>query len=92
MKKLNPKNVGLSLGITFVMLSIICLILILLFSVQSMMTLVNYFTHGMDVTMTVKQVTFLGSIIGIVELYVIGFLVGYLYALVYNWISKRSKD
>ena len=92
MEKLNQNVVALSLGITSIVLYIICLILVAIFPVQMMAPLVNNLIHSVDFTgMMTKNITFSGSIVGIIAWFIIAAVTGYIFAFAYNWIEGKSK-
>ncbi|MBI2653702.1 hypothetical protein HYX02_02715 [Candidatus Woesearchaeota archaeon] len=92
MAKLNPNKVALSLGITAVVLYIICLILVTIFPLQMMAPFVNNLIHSVDFTgMMTKNITLNGSIVGIVAWFIIAAVTGYIFAFVYNQIEGKLK-
>ena len=92
MARLNPNKVALSLGITAVVLSIVCLILLAIFPIQMMAPFVNNLIHSVDFTgMMTKNITFSGSIVGIIAWFIIAAVTGYIFAFAYNWIEGKSK-
>lgn len=90
MEKLNPNVVALSLGVTSAILYILCLILIAITPVPAVVSLVNSLQHSIDFSsIATKNITFLGSIIGIIAWFIIAAVNGYIFAFVYNQIIKK---
>jgi len=90
MEKLNQNVVALSLGLTSVVLYILCLIVVAITPLGMMGPFVNNLQHSIDFNgMMTKNITFAGSIIGIIGWFVISALTGYIFAFVYNWTAGR---
>ena len=90
MEKLNQNVVALSLGVTSAILYILCLIVIAITPVPAVVSLVNSLQHSIDFSgIATKDITFLGSIIGIIGWFIIAAVTGYIFAFVYNWIIKK---
>lgn len=90
MEKLNANIVALSLGITSTVLYILCLIAVAITPVQTMTSFVNNLQHSIDFSgIIVKDITFVGSIIGIVGWFIIAAVTGYIFAIAYNWIGEK---
>lgn len=84
--ELKPAKVGLSLGLVFAIISLVCAILVAIIP-GSMLTLANNIFHGLDVTQIVKAISWASVIVGIIETFIIGFIGGWLFARVYNKIK-----
>ncbi|MBI2108099.1 hypothetical protein HYU10_04325 [Candidatus Woesearchaeota archaeon] len=90
MTKLKPNIVALSLGLTFLIVSLICLILIAVFPIGMMARSVNYMAHGIDISgIAMKTFTAGSVIIGFIEVFLLGAIIGYIFASVYNWTQER---
>lgn len=90
MQKLKPNVVALSLGITAIMLYILCLVLVTILPIQMMVPFVNSLIHSVDFRgMMTNNITFAGSIIGIIAWFLIAAVTGYIFALVYNWAVDK---
>ena len=90
MQKLKPNVVALSLGITAVILYILCLVLVAILPIQMMVPFVNNLVHSVDFRgMMTNNITFAGSIIGIIAWFLIALVTGYIFALVYNWTADK---
>jgi hypothetical protein len=86
-QKLSPKATGIALAsITFI-LSIICLLAIL-FLGDSSMKFFNLFFHGIDLTAIKTTPNIVQGLIGTIVITAIGFIAGWLFAIIYNKYSK----
>ncbi len=82
--KLKAGKVGLSLGLVFAITSLVCAILVY-FMPAGMISLANNIFHGLDVSQIARSSFSWGGVIfGIVEIFIIGFIGGWLFALIYN--------
>lgn len=85
---MDKKVVALSLGITTSIVYIICLALVAILPLQTIVAYTNYMVHGLDVSsIAAKNITFLGAIIGLVEAFLTSAIIGYVFAMVYNWFA-----
>ena len=83
-EKLNARRVGLTLAVVGGILSLACLLLIVIFS-DTAISFFGYIFHGIDVSsIMVSEIAFSGAIIGVIEVIVISFIAGWLFAKVYN--------
>lgn len=88
MGKLNPNKVGLSLGITFVGISVLCLLLVAILPLQLVIAGSNAIFHGLDVSsIAAKNITIGSAIAGIIEVFVIGYVAGAIFAFAYNKVN-----
>ncbi|HLC54181.1 MAG TPA: DUF5676 family membrane protein [Candidatus Nanoarchaeia archaeon] len=86
--ELKPAKVGIALGIVFAIVSLICAIL---FSIipEFILGLGNNLFHGLDLTqMTKSSISWGGVIIGVIEVFIIGFVGGWLFGVIYNAMNK----
>ena len=82
--KLSPKRVANTLGIVAAGVSLLCAIFVLI-ALGTALSLFSNIFHGIDITQIAKSSVSFGSIIiGLIEAFVFGFLVGWLFAVVYN--------
>ena len=82
--ELRPLKVGFALGIVFAIISLICAILFAI-APEFIMSLANNLFHGLDLTEISKgSISWSGVIIGIIEVFIIGFVGGWLFAVIYN--------
>lgn len=90
MNKLNPNVVALSLGFTAVIVYSVCLILVALLPLETIVTFTNYLVHGIDFSnIAVKNITTIGAVIGLIEAFIMAWIIGYIFASVYNWCTGR---
>ena len=82
-EKLNAKRVSLSLAAVAGIISIICALLILI-APQATMNLFGAIFHGIDLSQISKTATLGSSILGIIEAMILGWIAGWLFAVVYN--------
>ena len=83
--KLDVKRVSLSLVYATAIVSVVCALLLIVFPLGSMRLLGSIF-HGLDISKIAVTVTFGGAILGTVVAIILAFIVGGLYAVIYNKI------
>ncbi len=91
MNKLNPKVTALTLGSVSSIVYIACVSLFAI-APRAGMSLANTMMHGIDLT-SIMRVTMapLGTILtGLVEIAILGYLVGWLFAVMYNYFAKQK--
>ncbi len=89
MENLNKKVVGLTLGTTSTIVYVICSIWYNI-APKSLIGYGNYLFHGIDLdSITSKTVTFSSIIIGLVLIFISGYLIGTLFAMLYNYFNKK---
>ena len=92
MEKLKPNVVALSLGVTAVILYVLCLVLVAILPLGMIAPFMNNLVHSVDFRgMMTDNITFAGSIIGIIAWFLIAAVTGYIFALVYNWAAEKFK-
>ncbi len=92
MEKLKPKIVALAVAITTALVYLVCLIFVAIFPIETIVTFGNYFVHGMDISsIAAKDIKLSDSIIGFVIVTLSAYIVGYIFALVYNWLGQKLK-
>ena len=85
--KLNAKRVANTLGIVFAGVSLLCAIFVLIFPGTAMSFFNNIF-HGIDITQITKTSVSFGSIIiGLIEAFVLGWIIGWFFVKIYNIIK-----
>ena len=90
MEKLNANAVALSLGITTVILSFICFILIAILPMQIVVSGANTLFHGINFSsIAAKNISFVGLITGVIIWFLVATAIGYIFAIVYNWIGEK---
>ncbi len=87
--KLNPKTVALSLASVAGIVYIICAILVII-APRTMLNLFKYMFHGIDITQIARTTTSLGgTVVGFVETIFLSLVVGWLFAVIYNYFLSR---
>ena len=82
-EKLNAKNVGYSLAVVSGAVYVVCAILVAI-SPSGTLNAFRYLFHGIDISKIAAMPTITGTLIGFVEVIVLGFIVGWLFVKVYN--------
>lgn len=89
MNKLNVHKVGLSLAIVSGISYLVCALLFALFPTQTLEVIDNIF-HGISIkSLAEKSVSLAGIAIGLVEIAVVAYLLGALFAWVYNYLPEK---
>ncbi len=90
MEKLNQNAVALAFGITVALVYVVCLIFVAIFPLQTVITIGNYFVHGIDISsIAIKNITFGRSITGLIVVSLSSAVIGYVFAYLYNWIGEK---
>jgi len=95
MGKINFKKMGLACGLTGVLLYLGCIILMLSIGKKDTIIFFNNLLHGLDTTSIIKMnVSFLDSLMGLLQTFIIFWLIGAGIAFFYNVfnIKKSVKD
>ena len=83
-EKINANNVGLALSGVMGVLSVVCALLLVLIPGFTLNFFSNIF-HGIDITQIAKtSVTFGEFLIGLVEVLIGSYLIGWVFAKMYN--------
>ena len=85
--ELKPWKVGVALGIVFVIISFICALLFA-FAPETTLNLADNIFHGIDLNPITKSLSWTGVVIGLIEVFIIGFVGGWLFGLIYNTVNK----
>ena len=88
--KLNIRRVALSLAVVSAILYLACALLVFI-APNFAVTLFSNLFHGVDITTTAKAVTFLGTLLGLIEIVVYSLIAGGLFALVYNKLKSKKQ-
>ena len=90
MEKLNQNAIALSFGIVVALIYLICIIFVAIFPLQTVVTVGNYFVHGIDISsIATKNITFGKSIIGLILVFVSSAFAGYTFTFIYNLFSDK---
>ena len=88
--RLDPKVVSFSLVSVSVILSLACALLLALAPEASLKFFGSIF-HGIDMTKIAASVTVSGVLTGLVAIVIVAFVTGWLFAVIYNYFSKKTK-
>ena len=88
MAKKDINATGIALALTFLIVSIVCLLFVLI-APGFAVSLFGSFMHGIDITKIAVTPSFSGNtLLGIIVVVVGGYLIGALFALIYNKFAK----
>ncbi|MEK6895356.1 MAG: DUF5676 family membrane protein [Nanoarchaeota archaeon] len=82
-ERLNAKKTGLSLAIISGIISIVCALLLIVAPAFTT-NLFGAIFHGLDISKIAIQMSLLRTILGTIEVIILGFIIGWLFAKVYN--------
>lgn len=88
--KLNPKVVSSSLAAVFGILSLACALLLAVAPTASLNFFGSIF-HGIDISKIAVPVTLSGVLTGLIAIIIVAFVGGWLFAIIYNYLSDRKK-
>ena len=90
-KPLNPKLVSFSLVVVSVALSLLCALFIALVPQASLKFFGSIF-HGIDMAKIAAPITVSGVLTGLIAVAIIAFVIGWLFAVIYNYLSSRVRE
>ena len=88
--KLNPKIVSLSLAGVSVIISLLCALLIVIAPEVTLRFFGSVF-HGINMTKIAAPITLSGVLTSLVALVIVAFATGWLFAMIYNYLSDKLK-
>ena len=89
MGKLNTNKVGLTLAITLVIVYIVCATLYWILP-ETLIGYANYLFHGIDISLIADKTMTLGNtIVGLILIFISSYLIGMLFAGLYNHLNKN---
>ena len=90
MDKMNPLGAGIGLAVTLALLSVLCAVAFVL-APDATLDFFGAFMHGLDLksVKSVAPVSFGRVLYGVIGLSIIGFIVGFVFAWIYNAISRQ---
>ncbi len=92
MNSINIRKFGLAVGATGVLLYFGCILLMLTVGRDGTILFFNNLLHGLDTTSIIRMnVPIQEAIIGLVQTFVLGWLVGASIAGIYNYSMRKSK-
>lgn len=87
MEKLNKNKVGLTLGLFSAFLHLIWSFLVY-FEIADNLISKWYTNHFVSLTITITEFSFTKAILLILQTFITGFIIGWLFAFIYNKINK----
>lgn len=92
MENLNPKSMALSFGIVAALIYMACWLFIAVFPIEIIIKVSNSLMHGIDVSsIAVKDMSISESLLGFIIVVLGSIIVGYVFAVSYNWIKEKIK-
>ncbi len=90
--KLNVKKFGMSLGLTFALVYLGCALVIIIAGHEASISFFNTLMHGIDVSPIVRMdMPLWEALLGIIEIFILGWLIGACIAGFYNANLKEEK-
>ena len=92
MNHINIKNLGLAFGLTGSLLYFGCALVMLLLGHDTTVIFFNTILHGLDVSSIIRmKISNIEVLIGLVQTFIIGWLIGACIAAIYNVSFKKSQ-
>ncbi|TXD70740.1 hypothetical protein ESV24_01195 [Aequorivita lipolytica] len=90
MMKLNIKKLGFAIGITGALLYLGCIVIMLTVGHEGSVKFFNSLLHGLDVSTIMRMdIPLWEAGLGIIQTFILGWLVGACIASLYNWQIKK---
>ena len=90
MAYIDAKRFGLACGVTSALLYLGSVILMLMVGKQGSILFFNALMHGIDVTTIIRtEMPFREMVLGIIEIFILGWLIGATIASIYNFGTAR---
>ncbi len=90
MGNINQNAAALAGGISADAISLICLIFVAIAPAETVASVANSLFHGLDVSgIATKSISFGKSLIGLIILFIVGAVIGYVFAFAYNKLSEK---
>ena len=91
MYRLNVKKFGFALGLTGALIYLGCMIVMATAGQEASITFFNSLAHGLDVTSIIRMdVPLWEALIGIIQIFILGWLIGACIAAFYNAQIKNK--
>lgn len=91
MEKLKVKKLGLAIGLTGALLYLSCMILMTTVGHDGTVKFFNNLLHGLDVSSVIRmEIPLWEAGIGVVEIFILGWLIGACVAAIYNATIKEK--
>lgn len=88
--KLNVKKLGLATGLTGALLYLGCMVVMFTVGHEGSVKFFNSLLHGLDVSTIMRMnVPLWEAGLGIIETFILGWLIGACIASIYNWQIKK---
>ena len=92
MENLSIKRFGMAVGTTVAILYLGCILLMLTVGKTGTVWFFNSLLHGLDTTTIIRMdVPFWQALLGIVQTFILGLLIGAVIAFIYN-LDSRNQD
>jgi hypothetical protein len=90
MNTLNSKRFGLAVASTLVLVNVGCALVRLILPKETAITFFNSFTHVDWTSITRWTISPLEWVIGTIEVFILGWIGGFVIATVYNWSGSAA--
>lgn len=88
--KLNIKKLGSATGLTMALLYLGCMLVMITVGQDGTVTFFNNLLHGLDVSTVIRMdIPLWEAGLGIVQTFILGWLIGACIASLYNWQIKK---
>lgn len=93
MNHINVKQFGFAVGTTIAIIYLGCILVVSLMNIETSASFFNNLMHGIDANSIIRKtpMPFIEALIGVVEWFIIGWLMGALIALSYNFYNFKAK-
>ena len=90
MKTINIKKLGLATGLTGALLYLGCMVVMFTVGREGSVKFFNNLLHGLDVSTIIRtDIPLWEACLGIVQTFILGWLIGACIASLYNWQIKK---
>ena len=90
MNTINIKRFAIAVGLTSVLLYLGCILVMLIAGREGTIFFFNSLLHGLDISTIVNmKLSLLESLLGLIETFILGSLVGASIAVMYNFSAKK---
>jgi len=90
MKTINIKKLGMATGLTGALLYLGCMVVMFMVGREGSIKFFNSLLHGLDVSTIIRRdIPLWEACLGIVQMFILGWLIGACIASLYNWQIKK---
>ncbi|MCK0160436.1 DUF5676 family membrane protein [Allomuricauda sp. F6463D] len=90
MKTINIKKIGMAAGLTGALLYLGCMVVMFTVGREGSIKFFNSLLHGLDVSTIIRMdIPLWEACLGIVQMFILGWLIGACIASLYNWQIKK---